>query len=115
MLLGSIASIFCLPINMLAKSALLLLVVGYILWNLYQNLQWQGIGQDAEGWYLESAGEKINIAVAGDSTITPIVSILRFHLPGKRLKCACVIFKDAMSHDIYRQFTVRIKYFKKNM
>lgn len=112
MLFGSIISVCYLPFSGLTKTILMMSLLGYSLWNFYHHIQWQGIGQDIDGWYLKKAGEQIPIILSGDSTITSIVSILRFRQEGKFLKQSCVIFKDALSADMYRQLIVRIKYFK---
>lgn len=112
MLFGSMISVCYLPFSGLIKAISIIGLLGYSGWNLYGHLQWQGIGQDMDGWYLQKAGEKIPISLSGDSTITSFVSILRFKQEGKFLKQSCMIFKDALSAVMYRELVVRIKHFR---
>ncbi len=110
-LVGALACIFSLSIGPLFKSILVLGILGHGLWNIYRPLPWQIIGHDETGWYLKDGDKKIDIDIGGDSTVTSLVSILRFKLPEKRLKETLILFKDAMPTDSYRQFIVRMKYF----
>lgn len=112
MVMGSLAGIAYVPIPGWIKIMLVLGVISYGVWNMYQQLQWQAIGHDEDGWYLKNAEGKMPIILGEDSTVTSLVWVLRFKLPGKRFSQSCVIFKDAMSVSAYRQFIMRMKFFK---
>lgn len=95
------------------KIALILLALIYGGLAFHQQLQWQAIKHDENGWWLKHAGQEWNVEMSGDSTITGYVLVLRFNIPGKRWKKSCVIFRDAVvSHDIYRQLIVRLRNYK---
>ena len=112
LVVGSLASVAYLTVNGLIKCLLIFGVLGYGIWTIYRHFQWQVIGQDEDGWYLKSADKKIPIAVKEESTVTSLVSVLRFNLPEKRFTQSYVIFKDAMPMGNYRQFIVRMRFFK---
>lgn len=112
MLVGSLVSVGYLSLAALPTITLILGLSGYCVWNVYSQKQWQAIGHDANGWYLNKAGSLIPIVPSGDSTLTSIVSIIRFKQDKKRLKQSCIIFKDSLSDDNYRRLLVRMKYFK---
>lgn len=113
LLVGSIICVVSLPFAGWIKSALLMGILAYSVWNFYSHRQWQGIGQDKKGWYLQKNGEKGYITVSGDTTITHVVTLLRFRYQGKRWKHSCALFRDSMPLDVYRQLIVRIKYFNR--
>jgi hypothetical protein len=110
MLSGSVTMTLFLNFSLLIKMLACFLLCGYSFWIFYQQMRWQGIGHDTEGWYLQTVGEKIPVIFHKDSTVTSFVSIVRFK-PGKFLKPSCVIFKDSLPKDVYRELVVRIKYY----
>src|SRR5437879_12434526 len=101
-----------LPFSWIVKIITILCLSGSSSWSLYRHLEWQAIGHDDNGWYLQKMGEKYYIVPLGESMVTSFVSIIRFSLPDKRFKQSHVIFKDAMTKDQYREFIVRVRYFK---
>ncbi len=113
LLMGALISTDALPFSGVIKSALVVCLVGYFLWNLYSHQTWQAIGQDKEGWYLQRSGEKTHITLSGDSTLTGWVSVLRFTRQENHFKQSCLIFRDALPADGYRQLFVRLKYFNR--
>lgn len=114
MLFGSIAIVLYLPWLFFYKIMLLAILVSYSARTIHLQKQWQAIEHDSDGWYLLRQGEKISIQLAGDSTITPLVLILRFTLAEKRFKQTYALFKDSLQQDIYRQLIVRLRYFGQN-
>jgi len=48
--------------------------------------------------------------LAQDCTLTPWVSVLRFHLPSRLIKKSRVIFCDSMAVNEYRQLLVKCRY-----
>ncbi len=111
-LITSVFSVLYLPWAPFSRILLVIIVIGYGIFNFYRQKQWDGISQDEDGWYLKKENRPVNITLAGDSTITPFLTILRFHQLGKRYKQSYMIFKDAMPEPLYRQLTVRLRYFK---
>lgn len=113
LLIGSLASVFYLLFSGLIKALLVFCLMSYFVWNLYSHRQWKGIGQDQNGWYIERRAEKNYVNLAGDSTVTGFVTILRFKRQEKYFKESCLIFRDSLPADLYRQLIVRLKYFNR--
>ncbi len=112
LLIGAILSVIYLPYSWWVKWVAILCVLGSSGWSLYRHFEWRSIGHDANGWYLQKAGEKFYIVPLGESTVTSFATIIRFTQSGKRFRQSYVIFKDSMTTDQYREFTVRMRYFK---
>lgn len=51
----------------------------------------------------------ITAEIKKDSTVTTALCVLRFIVPGKRLHPACVIFKDSLDREKYRQLLVWLR------
>ncbi len=45
----------------------------------------------------------------GDSTVTGLVSVLRFQVPKHARPKSCLIFRDSLGFDLYRQLLVILK------
>jgi len=58
-------------------------------------------------WGIETGLGKQVVTIRGDSTLTGIVSVLRFEV-GKKIG-SCVIFKDAVKGDEYRKLLVLLR------
>ena len=112
MLSGSLIITYFSNFSLLIKYLTTFSLLGYSFWNVYCQSRFRVIGHDNEGWYLEKAGEKFYVVLSGNSTVTSIVTLLRFTQKGKFLKQSCIIFKDTMPARIYSQLIVKIKYFK---
>lgn len=110
MLIGGVTCTLFLNFSLLIKCLLCFSLVIYSFWNVYWQTRWQGILHDGKDWYLQRLNEKVPVIFYGESIVTSFVSILLFK-QGNFLKKSCVILKDSMPADQYRQFTVRIKYF----
>lgn len=107
--LGSLAIIGYLPMGLLVKCLLCSWVMGYSAWVLIRNQQWQAIAHDQVGWSIQYRDQFVPIQIDGSTTITHWVTILRFMLPQQKRKRSCVIFRDAVSADLYRQLMVRLR------
>ncbi|HSW93861.1 MAG TPA: protein YgfX [Gammaproteobacteria bacterium] len=114
MLIGSVAGVIYLNVPWWVKITLIAGLFAYAIYTLFFSNPFQRIGQDADGWYLKKAGQIVPIEPLPESTVTSIVSILRFRQDKKVLKQTCLVFRDSMPRDCYRQFIVRMRYFKKN-
>jgi hypothetical protein len=60
-------------------------------------------------WMLFTKEKTLTGELSGDSTVTSLVVILRFIIPGSRFKCSCVIFKDALDLSVYRNLLVQLR------
>ena len=110
-LLGSLGVICYSSLPWLVKLILLVLSVLYSGFILYQQQQWQFIQLDENGWQLQRGKERYAIDIAGESTVTSFVTVLRFRVPGNRFKQSCVIFKDTMEPEVYRRMVVCLRFF----
>lgn len=54
-------------------------------------------------WQVTTNSGVTEASLRGDSTITPIVSILRFDVSGRKVPVSCIIFKDSLTDDGYRR------------
>jgi len=48
----------------------------------------------------------------GDSTVTSKFCVLRFQIPGKKLKYSCLIFDDSLEFDMYRRLLLHLRCIK---
>lgn len=60
---------------------------------------------------VKNQGECMAILI-GDSTVTLKFCVLRFQIPGKRYKYACLIVNDSVEFDTYRRLLLRLRCFK---
>lgn len=58
---------------------------------------------------IDLKGKIIQARLRGDSTVSRWVSILRFDIPGERFAKTCIIFRDAIPANDYRQLLVYLK------
>jgi hypothetical protein len=54
-------------------------------------------------WHLYRPSTMLAATLRGDSTVTGMVSVLRFQVEKHRLPITCLVFKDALGSDRYRQ------------
>jgi hypothetical protein len=57
-------------------------------------------------WRIQTNRCSYEAILRGDSTVTTIVSVLRFNANKKRLPITCVIFPDSLLPDYYRRLLV---------
>lgn len=112
----SVIVAFSLPVNLWLHLAALVMAVsyiGYILWRF-------GLlrGRDTiislrrahDGvWCLSTRDTEFSAVITGDSTITGLVSVLRFRVEGRFGRPSCVIFRDSLNAEQYRQLLVLLK------
>ena len=113
LLLASLATVSYLMFPIMVKVVLMLGLVGYAIRNNHWQTIWQAIGYDSGSWYVVQHGKKIPIMPAGDSLVTSLVVVLRFPIDKPYFKQSCIIFRDAMPADHYREFIVRMRYFNR--
>lgn len=114
--LGSEVIIFMSPLAWWIKILLFVLVMVYGLGIFWQHglLRDQqailGIHYQADdGWWIQDRLAKTAVQVNGDSTVTTILSVLRFTPIDQSGVRACVVLKDSMGHGAYRRLVVALK------
>lgn len=60
-------------------------------------------------WRLTTQGGVVDAVLRGDSTITTVVSVLRFDIPGSRWPLSCMVFRDSLRADDYRRLISTIR------
>ena len=103
--------VFCLDMVWPLKMVLMVGVLIYGGWvirpNSIMGLQLMGDGT----FYLRSALGMQEAKITGDSTVTTLVCVLRFKVLDGRWKRSCVIFRDSVSQEVYRQLLVWLRCF----
>lgn len=112
---GSLAIICYLPFSIWLKLILAFFSLSYgayILWNHGLLRHSQSIIQimlDKKDWYISNHSDVFKAQIAGDSTLSSWLCVLRFSLPQKRFKRSVVIFNDALEADHYRRLLVALR------
>ncbi len=87
--------------------------LGRILWSLglgrgYPQLE--TIRRLTDGrWQLTMKNQRYDVVLRGDSTVTTLLSVLRFQLPQRYFCQSCLIFRDALTADDYRRLLVALR------
>lgn len=97
-------------------------VVGFILLFAYGfSILWQyvllrnrnsiiAIKKQSDGqWLVQTNSNRYETELCGDSTVTGLVSILRFHTPKSFWRKTAVIFRDSLGNEQYRRLLVVLK------
>ncbi|HTM63385.1 MAG TPA: protein YgfX [Gammaproteobacteria bacterium] len=116
MLLGSAIIVLTLPLAIWLRTLILsaLIVYGALVFNRHVLLRASDsiirlCRLDRERWQLTTRAGAVDANLRGDSTVTAFVSVLRFEdVSGKRL-LPCIIFRDSMTADKYRQLISNIR------
>lgn len=109
-LLASMVVIALLPWSLWLKLVGMAVVGAYgtaIFWRyalLRAQLSVTGVAQLEHGqWQVITVGGNVNAVLRGDSTVTSLVSVLRFDFPGERRPVSCIICRDSLRADGYRR------------
>lgn len=109
-LIASAGIAFNLPIHFLLKSILLFVLMGYgahIFYRyalLHAKLSIVGVNKlEGRTWQVTTQMGVIDAQLRGDSTVTAIVSILRFDFPQKRWPVVSIVCRDSLAPEQYRQ------------
>ncbi|EKD70222.1 MAG: hypothetical protein ACD_46C00598G0003 [uncultured bacterium] len=62
-----------------------------------------------EKWLVTTNSNQYQAEILGDSTVTQYVSVLRFKIENHSLLLSCIIFRDSLKSDQYRQMMVAIR------
>jgi len=115
-LVGSVVIITLLPLSTWFKSILIMGTLAYGIWILWFaglmkstrsiiGLQLLGEGSCKLHYPLHT----VTAEIKRESTMTTVLCVLRFIVPGKRLRPSCVIFKDSLDQEEYRQLLVWLR------
>lgn len=58
---------------------------------------------DGKSWQVVTRARVFDSILRGDSTITTLVSVLRFDVSGLKRPLVCIVFRDSLPADDYRQ------------
>lgn len=114
--LVTLGIVLFLPISPILKLFLFILVFTYsiyILWRfglLRSRLSIVGIKRLSDGrWLLKTPVDEIVAELCPFSTVTSVVSVLRFKVPKQRMSKICIIFWDSLEREHFRQLLVVLK------
>ena len=119
MIFGSAIISASLSISCIYKILLIFSVLTYGAWILWEDVYLMSASSIVGFELLEkglcqlrySSGDTVQAAVDGGSTVTTVVCVLRFQISGQRKKASCVVFKDALDSEMYRQLMVWLRCF----
>jgi hypothetical protein len=109
------ALVFTLPVTHLKKFFLCCFVLtygGHVLWDralLQHGHSLLRMSYDGGTWQLQDRIRTWQAEICGESTITSFLSILRFTAPNKRKKRTCLVFKEVLGSQTYRQLIVILR------
>lgn len=116
MLILSLAAIFSLTFPLWAKGLLLLVVFAYlahIYWHFaclkaaFSITELKHI--EAKQWQLRSPSGIYEAVLRGDSTVTGLVSVLRFEVQDSGAKLNCLVFPDSLQPFEYKQLLLILR------
>ncbi len=65
-----------------------------------------------EHWQLFLRQGEYMASLQGDSTVTLMFCVLRFHIPDHKFTYSCILFNDSFEFDMYRRLLLRLRCFK---
>ncbi|RRV11813.1 hypothetical protein EGJ28_10410 [Stutzerimonas xanthomarina] len=72
---------------------------------------WSGLRHDAAGWHLWSERQGWQaVQLLPDSLALPLIVVLRFRVPGRRLAGSICVPRDALPREQHRRLRVRLKF-----
>ena len=110
MLIGSGVIVVLLPRAWWLRCILFALLIGYgavIFWRFVllkskdSIIRLKNLGE--KRWQVTTNSDVFESLLRGDSTVTPVVSILRVDRPGRRLPLVSIIFRDSLPEGEYRR------------
>jgi len=113
---AGILIVLCLSLSLWLKGIGILLIIAYgfsVIWKfglLRSRHSIMALRRHENGhWRLHRLENECTAVLRGDSTITGIMSILRFQVPDYYWPQTCIIFRDSLGPDVYRQLLVVLK------
>lgn len=115
-LLANSFVVFYLPFALSVKLIIFFMMtiyVGYIIWRhvcLQSKHSIRSIRRHADGsWSLQTKSKRYSSVLRGESTVTTLISILRFRAHNEVWPRSCIIFCDALPADRYRQLLITLR------
>lgn len=115
-MLASVLILLFTPIALLVKLAglALMYVYGIKIYtqhiSLSNDIAITGLKCHADGWLLQTKQASLQATLCGESTITHIVSVLRFQTQQQKRSVTCVAFRDSFEPGIYRELILAVKW-----
>jgi hypothetical protein len=116
MLLGSAVIALMLPVQFWLRTLIFAVLIVYgaqifwrYAWLRSKNSVIKLINLTGKRWELTIHGETVEGILRGDSTITTVVSVLRFDISGSRWPLSCMVFRDSLRGDDYRRLISTIR------
>lgn len=110
MLFGSSVIVVMLPLVWWQRAILFFVVIAYgavIFWRFALLRAKNSIIRlrkiDEKSWQITTRSGVSEVMLRGDSTVTPVMSILRFEMAGKRQTLVSIIFRDSLPKSEYRR------------
>lgn len=113
--MGSLGIIGSLSLSFFYKTILMGLVFfysGYLFWRyglLRHKKSVLNLSISQKGIFVTTRSKHFWAELCGDSVVTTWVLVLRLKRENKIFKYVCVIFKDALDHQTYRQLRVALR------
>jgi hypothetical protein len=108
--------LFVLSVSGFFKVILMMSVLAYSIWIFWaiglmkSSYSIVGLQLLADGLsHLHYASHKMTANLTGDSIMTTTLCVLRFSVPGQRRKVSCIIFKDSVEPERYRQLLLWLR------
>jgi hypothetical protein len=105
-----------LPLGWFLKAAIMLLTAAYGLSIIWQHGLLKGknslvsLSKNQTVWHIATRDAIFSAELCGDSTITTLVSILKFRTANSKTLLSCVIFCDALpTNNQYRHLIVQLR------
>lgn len=111
-LTGSCLCLYATPFSFLIKLLLTLFTVIYGFYLYRHACHYKKLTIDAESLTLTTSNKTFLVQLLGESTITRRICILRFIIPGNRIKGSCVIFQDSVTPQQFRRLLVLLQSMK---
>lgn len=117
MLFASLVVVITLPMGWGYQSGLLAVLLVYggrLIWQhglLKGKQAIRGLSrQDNGSWMVQTSHGTDEMTLCGDSTVTHLVSVLRFKRANQYFPTVCTLFPDSLPADEYRQLTVILRH-----
>lgn len=119
MLLGSSALILlCLPISIWMKLAgmILLTIYAIVAMQRYaylssrQSIKAIQFDRTLKRWMVYTNADTYSTTLCGDSILTTWVMVLRFRLPNRWWPISCLIFKDSLTSQQFRELAILLRH-----
>jgi hypothetical protein len=115
-LMGSLFTVFTLPVGGLIKGILITTILSYGFYILYfygflrhSNSIVRIFGSHDSEWNIMDRSGTNVAELCGSSTVTTCCAILRFKVSDRKMKRSCVVFPDSVPEGFYRKLLVSIK------